>query len=413
MQSNVVNRSATPKTRSAMLSLIALSITMSMMMAGCGKANGQGEPPPAGPPEVGTITVELERLVLTTELPGRVSAYLVSEVRPQVSGLILRRTFTEGQDVREGQVLYEIDPATYQAAYDQAKAAVAMAEAILPAIRSRAERFEGLIKIHAIGQQEFDDAAAALQQAEAALMVSKAAAETARINLSYAPVKAPISGRIGKSGITVGALVTAYQPVSLATIQTLDPIYVDLTQSTTELLRLRRHIEDGVLGHDETKQNEVELILEDGTAYPLKGTLQFRDVMVSPSTGSVILRVVFPNPERVLLPGMFVRARVREGVKEGAILIPQEGVSRDPKGNPLALVVDPASGKAEQRMLTLDRAIGARWLVSSGLSLGDRVIVEGMQRVRSGDAVKAVPFDQDATQPGAPDDNPPPTAESD
>ena len=413
MSITAVNKFVIPKTQSAMLSLIALSITISMMMSGCGDEHGQGGPPPAGPPEVGTITVESERLVLTAELPGRVSAYLVSEVRPQVSGLVLKRLFTEGQDVREGQVLYEIDPATYQAAYDQAKAAVAVAKARLPAIRSRAERFEGLVKIHAIGQQEFDDAAAALQQAEAALMVSEAAAETARINLSYAPVKAPISGRIGKSGITVGALVTAYQPVSLATIQTLDPIYVDLTQSTTELLRLRRHIEDGLLGHDETKKNEVELIMEDGTSYPLKGTLQFRDVMVSPTTGSVILRVVFPNPDRVLLPGMFVRARVREGVKEEAILIPQEGVSRDPKGNPFALVVDPAAGTAEQRMLTLDRAIGAKWLVSSGLSLGDRVIVEGMQRVRPGTAVKAVPFAEDATQTAVPDKAPPQTAESD
>ena len=407
------HKSATPTARLATVLVIALSISLSILQAGCGRPHGPGGPPQGGTPEVGVVTVQPERVVLTTELPGRVSAYLVSEVRPQVSGLILKRLFIEGQDVQEGDVLYEIDPATYQAAYDQAKAAVAMAEASLPAIRSRAERFKGLLEINAVGQQEFDDAAAALAQAEAALMVSKAAAEMARINLSYAPVKAPISGRIGKSGITVGALVIAYQPVSLATIQTLDPIYVDLTQSTTELFRLRRHIEDGVLGHDETKQNEVELILEDGTSYPLKGTLQFRDVMVSPTTGSVILRVVFPNPDRVLLPGMFVRARVREGVKEGAILIPQEGVGRDPKGSPFALVVDPAAGTAEQRMLTLDRAIGAKWLVSSGLSPGDRVIVEGMQRVRPGTAVKAVSFDEDATRPAAPNDNPPPTAESD
>ena len=339
------------------------------------------------------MTVESERLVMTTELPGRVAAYLVSEVRPQVNGLILRRSFTEGQDVRQGQVLYEIDRAPYQAAYDQATAAIALAEATLPAARLRAERFEGLVATHAIGQQEYDEAVAALNHAEAALSVSKAAAETARINLSYTPVKAPISGRIGKSSVTVGALVTAYQPISLATIQTLDPIYADVTQSTTELLRLKRRLQEGLLDRDGKKQNEVELILEDGTSYPLQGTLQFRDVTVNPTTGSVTLRVVFPNPERTLLPGMFVRARVKEGVNERAILIPQQGVNRNPKGNPFALVVDSA-GNAQQRMMTLDRAVGARWLVSSGLSPGDRVIVEGVQGVRPGASVKVVPLNE-------------------
>jgi len=412
MSQTEFHESATPKARLATVLVIALSIPLSVVSVGCGRPHGPGGPPQGGPPEVGVVTVQPERVVLTTVLPGRVSAYLVSDVRPQVSGLILKRLFVEGQDVQAGQVLYQIDPAPYQAAYDQAKAAVAMAEANLPALRSRAERFEGLLEIHAVGQQEYDDASAALKQAEAALAAAKAAAETARINLSYTPVKAPISGRIGKSGITVGALVTAYQPVSLATIQTLDPVYVDLTQSTTELFRLRRRLQDGVLDHPGEAQNEVELILEDDTPYPMKGAFRFRDVTVDPSTGSVTLRVVFPNPDRVLLPGMFVRARVMEGVKEEAILIPQQGVSRDPKGKPFALVVN-ASGEAEMRRLGLDRAIGDKWLVSAGLEPGDQVIVEGQQRVRPGVAVKAVSFNEDEARAAAPDETPPSTSESD
>ena len=412
MSQTEFHRSATPKARLATVLVIALSISLSILQAGCGRPHGPGGPPQGGAPEVGVVTVQPERVVLTTELPGRVSAYLVSEVRPQVSGLILKRLFTEGQVVRAGDVLYEIDPAMYKAAYDQAKAAVAMAEANLPAIRSRAERFEGLLEINAVGQQEYDDASAALKQAEAALAAAKAASETARINLSYTPVKAPISGRIGKSGITVGALVTAHQPVSLATIQTLDPVYVDLTQSTTELFRLRRRLQNGVLDHPGEAQNEVELLLEDDTPYPMKGAFRFRDVTVDPSTGSVILRVVFPNPDRILLPGMFVRARVKEGVKEEAILIPQQGVSRDPKGKPFALVVN-ASGEAEMRRLELDRAIGDKWLVSTGLAPGDRLIVEGIQRVRPSMAVEVVPFSEDEARPTAPDDTPPSTSESD
>jgi len=412
MSQTEFHESAKPKARLAMVLVTALSIPLSVVSVGCGRPHGPGGPPQGGAPEAGVVTVQPERIVLTTELPGRVSAYLVSEVRPQVSGLILKRLFVEGQDVKAGQVLYQIDPAPYQAAYDQAKAAVAMAEANLPALRSRAERLEGLLEVHAVGQQDFDDASAAVRQAEAALEANKAAAETARINLSYTPVKAPISGRIGRSSVTVGALVTAYQPVALAVIQTLDPVYVDLTQSTTDLLRLRRRLQDGVLDHPGEAMNEVELILEDDTPYPLKGAFEFRDVTVDPSTGSVTLRVVFPNPDRVLLPGMFVRARVMEGVKEEAILIPQQGVSRDPKGNPFALLVD-AEGKVEMRALMLDRAVGARWLVSAGLAPGDRVIVEGMQRLRPGAAVDAVPFNKVAPPPAAPDATPPPIAESD
>jgi membrane fusion protein (multidrug efflux system) len=255
----------------------------------------------------------------------------------------------------------------------------------------RVERYRELLPDKAVSQQECDDAAASLKQAEAEIEFWKAMVETARINLGYTRVTAPISGRTGKSNVTDGALVTAYQPVALTTIQQLDPIYVDVPQSTTELLRLKRRMEDGRLKGDGTNQKKVGLLLEDSTAYPLEGTLQFRDVTVDPTTGSVILRIVFPNPKGLLLPGMFVRAVVKEGVSEQAILIPQEAVSRDPKGNPMSLIVDDA-GKVQQRMLTLDRAIGEKWLVTSGLAPGDRVIVEGVQRVRPGASVKEVPL---------------------
>jgi membrane fusion protein (multidrug efflux system) len=379
--------------------------------------------PPSGPPEVAVVTIQPEPVVLTTELPGRIAAYLVAEIRPQVSGLLQKRLFEEGANVRQGDLLYQIDATPYQAAYDQAKAALAtaeanvataeanvvMAEANLPAIRSRAERLKGLVAIHAVGQQDYDDAAAALRQAEANLLVrktavdvnrtavdvSRAAMESARINLSYTPVRAPISGRIGKSGITVGAMVTAYQPLPLAVIQQLDPIYVDVTQASADLLRLRRNLESGNLKHGGESQREVGLLLEDGTRYPLRGTLQFRDVTVDPTTGSVTLRIVFPNPKQVLLPGMFVRAVVEEGMNERALFVPQQGVSRDPKGNPIALVVDD-SNKVVQSALELDRAIGNRWLVTKGLSPGDRVIVEGSERLRPGAAVRTVPFGEQA-----------------
>ena len=334
------------------------------------------------------VTIQSERAVLTRELPGRTSAYLIAEIRPQVSGIIQKRLFQEGSDVQEGSVLYQIDPAPYQAAYDQAKAALAIAEAALPAARSRAERLKKLAEIHAVGQQDSDEAQAALQQAEANVEAAKATAESARINLSYTPIKAPIPGRTGKSSVTVGALVTAFQPLPLATVQQLDPIYVDVTQSSSDLLGLRRAMKEGRLKNG--RENRVKLLLEDGTSYPREGKLEFRDVTVEPTTGSVTIRLVFPNPERILLPGMFVRAVVEEGVSENAILVPQQGVTRNPKGDPIALVVD-GEGKVEQRALEIDRAIGDRWLVTRGLSPGDRLVVEGLQKVRPGDTVRAVP----------------------
>ena len=301
--------------------------------------------------------------------------------------------------MKAGEVLYQIDPATYQAAHDSARAALARAEANVTSIRFRADRYRELVEIRAVSRQEYDDATAALKQAEAEIAAGKAAVETARINLGYTRVTAPIAGRIGKSLVTVGALVTAGQPVPLATIQQIDPVYVDVTQSSAVLLQLQKAMASGALKRDNANRARVKLILEDGTPYPLEGTLQFQDVTVDPTTGSTILRIVFPNPKRVLLPGMFARAVLEEGVSEKALLVPQQGVSRDPKGNPLALIVD-AENKVQQRVLTLVRTIGDRWLVSDGLAPGDRVIVEGMQRVRPGAVVKAVPFAEAAGGPG-------------
>jgi membrane fusion protein (multidrug efflux system) len=346
--------------------------------------------------EVAVISVTTQKITLTTELPGRTAAIRIAEIRPQINGLILKRLFTEGQDVKAGQVLYQIDPAPFQSALDNAKAALGKAEANVPAIRLRVERFYDLLADNAVSQQDYDDAFASLKQAEAEVAYWKATVATAKINLGYTAVKAPISGRIGISNVTDGAIVTAYQPVALATIQQLDPIYVDVPQSTTDLLRLKRRLKDGRLKKNVPGSDKVKLIQEDGAPYSQEGALQFSDVTVDPTTGSVILRVVFPNPEDILLPGMFVQAVIKEGVNEQAILIPQQGVSRDSKGNPFALIVD-AESKAAFRPLTLDRAIGDKWLVSAGLAPGDPVIVEGLMMLRPGTTVKAAPFKETQT----------------
>lgn len=359
------------------------------VLAGCEKPTQQGV---MSIPEVAVVTVQPEQLVLTTELPGRTSAYLVSEIRPQVNGIIQRRLFKEGSDVKAGQVLYQIEPAPFEAALASAQAALAKAEANLPVVRAKAERYRALFDEKAVSLQDLEDREAALKQAEAEIAYWKAAVETARINLSYTRVTAPISGRIGKSNVTDGALVTAYQPLPLATIQQLDPIYVDVPQSTTDLLRLRRRLSKGVVTQHDSTQNKVKLVLEDGSPYPLEGTFQFRDVTVEPTTGSVVLRLVFPNPEGILLPGMFVRAVVTEGIEDQALLIPQQALSRDSKGDPTVLVVDD-EGKVAQRKLVLDRAIGDRWLVTAGLTPGDRVIVEGLQKIRPGVTVKVALYE--------------------
>lgn len=366
-----------------------------LILGGCNQQPGQGGPPQGGPPpEVAVVTVKPQRLIITTELAGRTAAGLVSDVRPQVNGIIKKRLFTEGSDMKAGDALYLIDPAPYEAALENAKAALGRSEANLPAIRLKADRVRELLVDKAVSQQDYDDVSAALKQTEADIAYWKAAVDAARINLGYTTIVAPISGRIGISTFTEGALVSAHQPVALATIQQLDPMYVDVPQSTTERLRLQRRLEDGRLNNNGDVRNKVRLLMEDNSKYPWEGELQFRDVTVDPTTGSVMLRVVIPNPKGVLLPGMFVRAVVEEGVNPKAILVPQQAVSRDPKGNPVALIVD-AEGKVGQRMLTIDRACGNQWLVSSGLVAGDRVIVEGLQKIRPGVPVKAVAFEEE------------------
>jgi membrane fusion protein (multidrug efflux system) len=370
--------------------LVAVTGTViaGMLLTGCGKQKSAA-PPQGGPPEVGIIVVKPEKVSLTTELSGRTVPNLTAEVRPQVSGIIQKRLFTEGSDVKAGQVLYQIDPSSYQAAYASAKASQSRVEASLVSIRLAEERYRDLVKIKAVSQQDYDNASALLKQVEAELDAAKAAVETARINLAYTKITAPISGRIGRSTVTDGALVTANQPMALATIQQFDSMYVDVAQSTADLLKLKQNLANGVLKKSNSAQ--VKLLLEDGSMYPLTGTLKFSEVTVDQSTGSVTIRAVFPNPKHSLLPGMFVRAILEEGESENSILIPQRGVTRTPKGDAMVLAVG-AEEKVEPRQIKVVRTVGDNWLVSEGLRAGDRVILEGLQRARPGAPVKAVPF---------------------
>lgn len=336
--------------------------------------------------EVGTYTLSAQNVTLTRELPGRTKATLSSEIRPQVSGIIQARFFEEGALVKKDAVLYQIDPSSYQAAFDEAKATLQNAEALLESSRLKSERYADLVKIDGVSKQDMEDAKASYLQAVASVEAKKAALQTARINLEYTKIKAPISGRIGTSSVTVGTLVTASQTTALATIRTLDPIYVDLTQSSTQLLKLRALLEQQGVKQGSTK---LALKLEDGTVYKQSGLLQFQEIAVDESTGSVTLRATFPNPDGVLLPGMYVRALMDEAINSAAILVPQQAIQRDPKGNATSLVVN-AENKVEKRVLTTDRVIGDTWLVNSGLSTGDRVIVEGVNKVRVGDSVRVV-----------------------
>jgi membrane fusion protein, multidrug efflux system len=389
---------------------MALTVLSSLLLlGGCDSGHSQ-QAPQAPVPEVATVTIEAKPIELTTELPGRTAAHLVAEIRPQVNGIIQKRLFKEGADIKAGELLYQIDPAPFQVAYDSAKASLGKAQANLPAIRSRASRYKELLVDKAVSRQDYDDAEAAVGQAQAEIEYWKTAVEGARINLGYTKVTAPISGRIGRSSVTDGALVTAYQPLALSTIQQLDPIYVDVTQSSADLLRLKRNLDAGRLTTDSEGSQKVRILLEDGTPYPMEGTLQFRDVTVDPATGSFTLRIVVPNPKHLLLPGMFIRAEVKEGTAEQAIMIPQQGVSRNPRGEPFALVVDDA-GTVQQRALGLNRAIGDQWLVSSGLSAGDRVVVEGMLNVRPGTTVKPVAYNRPKDGSGSPDPKRQPAAE--
>lgn len=361
-----------------------------LMLNGCGNKQSGATPPPA-PPVVGVVIIKPQRVELTTELAGRTAAYLVAEVRPQVNGIVQKRLFTEGSDVKAGQVLYQIDPSTYRAAHASARASLSRAEATLVSARLKAKRYGELVKINAVSQQDHDDAYAALKQAEADVEACKAAVESARINLAYTRVTAPISGRIGRSLITTGALMTANQATALATIQQLSPVYVDITQTSAELLRLKHALASGQMKGSGQGGTKVKLLLEDGSTYPHEGVLKFSDVTVDQSTGSVTLRSVFANPKQLLLPGMYVRAVIQEGVNENAILAPQKGVTRNSAGNPTALVVG-ANNKVESRLLTVSRTIGDSWLVNEGLKAGDRLIVEGTQKAKPGSSVKPVAY---------------------
>ena len=367
------------------LTRAVLCMLLSLMLLAC-EEGGKGAPGSSGPREVVIIKLEPRREVYTTALAGRIASFQVAEVRPQVGGILQQRLFTEGADVKAGQALYQIDPATYEAALDSAQAALMKAEANVTPARLKAERFRELLAIKAVSKQEYDDAQAAFKQAEADVAVNRAAVKTARINLEYTKVRSPISGRIGKSAFTPGALVTANQAQALTSVRQLDPVYVDITQSSQDLLRLRAQFTYGEL-RSAAEDAPVRLKLENGAMYPHEGRLQFTDVSVDESTGMVSLRALFPNPEHILLPGMYVRAVIAEGVDENALLVPQRALRRDPKGQASVLLVD-GGGKVDVRLVDVGRTVGDSWQVLSGLKPGDRVIVEGGQNVRPGMSVK-------------------------
>lgn len=359
----------------------------SLALIGCGPAAAPAAPPPT--PQVGVYRVEAQSQTISTELPGRTGARLVAEIRPQVGGIVLRRLFEEGAQVKAGQVLYQLDPASFEAAHASASAGVAKAAATLGAAELSARRNAELVKIDAISQQLNDDSQAALKQAGAELAVARAALSSAAINLERTRITAPISGRVDISSVTPGALVTANQETALTTVQQLDPLVVDVVQSSAELLRLKRELASGALRRSGANEAPIRLLLEDGSSYPHAGRLQFSGVTVNRGTGAVTLRALVPNPEGLLMPGMYVRAVLETGVAEAALLVPQQGITRTPSGEASALVVG-ADNKVERRVLKVDRAIGNRWQVTSGLQVGDQVIVDGLQRVRPGTLVQAV-----------------------
>ena len=370
-------------------SLAIMAVALSL--AACGKPQTPGGMPPGAnaPPEVGVITVQPQTVAISSELSGRTVVNVVAEIRPQIGGIVQSRLFREGGEVKAGELLYQIDPAVYQANHESARAGLAKAEANLVTVRLKAERYKNLLSSGMVSQQAFDDANAALRQSEADIAAGKATVDLARINLAYTRVVSPISGRIGKSTVTQGALVTANQPTALATVQQLDPINVDVTQSSTELMQMKRALEAGVLKSAGTNQAKVKLLLDDGSVYPLEGKLAFSEATVDAGTGTVTLRAVFPNPKRDLLPGMYVRAIVEQGVREQAILVPQQGVTHDPQGNAVGMIVN-TEGKVEARVLKTERAIGDKWLVTEGLAAGDKLIVDGLQKARPGTLVTAV-----------------------
>ncbi|WP_314421266.1 efflux RND transporter periplasmic adaptor subunit [Pseudescherichia vulneris] len=373
--------------------LSSLVLMSAGLLSGCND-NGDGAKKAAAP-EVSVYQVKAAPLAVTTELPGRTEAFRIAEVRPQVSGIILRRNFVEGADITAGQSLYQIDPATYQADYASAQGELAKAQAAAKIAHLTVKRYQPLVGTQYISQQEYDTAIADAQQADAAVQAAKAAVETARINLAYTQVRSPINGRIGKSAVTEGALVTNGQSTALATVQQLDPVYVDVTQSSNDFMRLKQAVEQGNLQKNSGK-TDVELLTENGQRYPRKGTLEFSDVTVDESTGSITIRAVFPNPDHTLLPGMFVRARIDEGVQPAAILVPQQGVTRNPRGDATVLLVN-AKNQVEPRNVVASQAIGDKWLITDGLKEGEKVIVSGLQRVRPGATVTIAPSAADQT----------------
>lgn len=381
---------------------VVLMLSGSLALTGCDdKQDQQGG---QQMPEVGVVILKTEPLQITTELPGRTVAYRIAEVRPQVSGIILKRNFVEGSDIEAGVSLYQIDPATYQATYDSAKGDLAKAQAAANIAELTVKRYQKLLGTQYISKQEYDQALADAQQATAAVVAAKAAVETARINLAYTKVTSPISGRIGKSSVTEGALVQNGQASALATVQQLDPIYVDVTQSSNDFLRLKQELANGSLKQENGKA-KVDLVTSDGIKFPQSGTLEFSDVTVDQTTGSITLRAIFPNPDHTLLPGMFVRARLQEGTKPTALLVPQQGVTRTPRGDATVLVVG-ADNKVETRQIVASQAIGDKWLVTDGLKAGDRVVVSGLQKVRPGAQVKVQEITADNKQQAASGDQP-------
>jgi membrane fusion protein (multidrug efflux system) len=359
---------------------------LTALLGACTKEAG-GPPPP---PEVTVITLQPRAISITDQLPGRTTAFRVAEVRPQVTGIVKKRLFSEGGEVQAGQQLYQIDAGSYRATLNSAQAALQRAEAQAVSARLLQERYAPLIAANAVSKQENDDAIAARARAEADVAAARAQVDNARINVVYTQVLSPITGRIGRALVTEGALVTSEQQNPLATVQQLDPIYVDITQSSTEMLRLQRQLASGELVKTDDNQAEVGLTLEDGTLYAERGRLKVSEVSVDPSTGSVVLRAVFPNPKRELLPGMFVRAQLTRGTRSAALLVPQRGVTHNQKGEATVLVVD-KDDKVAEKVVTADRAINGEWLITAGLSAGERVIVDGLQKAKPGSPVKPVP----------------------
>ncbi|MDR6215895.1 efflux RND transporter periplasmic adaptor subunit [Paracidovorax wautersii] len=370
---------------------LAAAALLALAAAACSDKSAQ-QPAPRAPATVGMVTLQPERQTVTTELPGRTSAFLTAEIRPQVGGIVQKRLFTEGADVKAEQVLYQIDPASFQVALASAEAALEKARATLGTTETNARRNAELVKIDAISRQVFDESQAAAVQARSDVAVARANLDTARINLGYTAIKAPISGRSSTSTVTPGALVTANQTTALTTITQNDPLYVDVTQSSTEVLRLKNEMARGRFQRVGNAEARITIKLEDGSDYAHPGRLQFSGVSVNPTTGAITLRAIVPNPDGLLMPGMYVRAVLQAGVNEQTLLVPQQSVTRDAAGNPSVLLVTADGNKLERRRITTGAAVGSRWEVVSGLAAGDRVLVDGAQRARAGDTVNPVPW---------------------